>query len=76
MQRKVRFYGLQSLRNDLTVSSMGDKSYKYPEYAPDFYKDGGLIVGSTHKPRKSEIYTEIKKGSILTRPNWDERVKM
>lgn len=57
MQRKVRFYGLQSLRNDLTVASLGDKSYKYPEYAPDFYKEGGLIAGSTQKPRASEVFT-------------------
>jgi len=26
---------------------MGDKPYKYPEYASDFYKSGGLIPGST-----------------------------
>lgn len=51
MQRKVKLYGLQSLRNNLAVSSLGDKAYKYPEYAPDFYKEGGLIPGATHKPR-------------------------
>jgi hypothetical protein len=27
---------------------MGDKAYKYPEYAPNFYNTGGLIPGSTH----------------------------
>lgn len=76
MQRKVKFYGLQSLRNDLTVHSLGDKSYKYPEYSTDFYKDGGLIAGSTQKPRRSEVFTEIKRGSVLSKPNWDVKVKM
>ena len=27
---------------------MGDKSYKYPEYAPNFYNSGGLVPGSTN----------------------------
>jgi hypothetical protein len=33
---------------------MGDKSYKYPEYSPQFYESGGLIPGSTHQLRKAE----------------------
>lgn len=27
--------------------SPGDKIYKHPDYTPDFFKEGGLITGST-----------------------------
>jgi hypothetical protein len=29
------------------MTSLGDKNYKNPEYTPEFFKDGGLIPGST-----------------------------
>lgn len=32
----------------LPVASLGDKIYKNPEYAPDFFKEGGLIPGATN----------------------------
>lgn len=76
MQRKGKLSGLESMRNSLGVTAMGDKPYKYPEYEANFYKNGGLIVGSTHKPRIGQIAPEIKKGSVLTKPMWDVRVKM
>lgn len=69
-------YGLQSLRNSIAVTSLGDKPYKYPEYSSNFYHEGGLIVGSTHKPRKNEIINEIKVGTILRKPNWERVVKL
>ncbi len=47
MQAKIRVLGLEQQRNNLGVTSLGDKIYKYPEYATDFYKDGGLIAGAT-----------------------------
>lgn len=47
MQAKIRVLGLEQQRNNLGVTSLGDKIYKYPEYATDFYKDGGLIPGAT-----------------------------
>lgn len=47
MQAKIRVLGLEKQRNSLGVASLGDKIYKYPEYATDFYKDGGLIAGAT-----------------------------
>lgn len=34
-------------RNYIPVSSLGDKPYNYPDRAPGFYKDGGLVVGSS-----------------------------
>lgn len=47
MQAKIRVLGLEQQRNNLGVTSLGDKIYKYPEYATDFYRDGGLIPGAT-----------------------------
>jgi hypothetical protein len=29
------------------MTSLGDKNYKNPDYQPDFFKKGGLIVGSS-----------------------------
>lgn len=37
------------------VTSLGDKSYKYPEYSSHFFNAGGLIVGSTIKNNKTQI---------------------
>jgi hypothetical protein len=47
MQAKARILGLEQQRNNLTVNSLGDKSYKYPDYATGFYNEGGLISGAT-----------------------------
>ena len=38
-------------RNGLPLTSLGDKNYKHPEYQPGFFKDGGLVAGSTNKLR-------------------------
>ena len=70
MQRKIRLYGLEPQRNNLAVKAMGDKPYKYPEYASNFYNDGGLIPGSTHKPRVNKGVSDSKISNVLTRPNW------
>lgn len=76
MQRKGKLYGLESMRNSIGISSLGDKPYRYPEYEPEFYKNGGLIPGSTQKPRRGETVAVIKPGSMFTKPMWDVRVKM
>lgn len=39
---------VKDARNGIPVYSHGDKSYKKPEHSSDFYKPGGLIVGSTN----------------------------
>jgi hypothetical protein len=39
---------LYDQRNGVPLSSLGDKIYKCPEYQTDFFKDGGLITGSTY----------------------------
>jgi len=33
----------------MQLTSLGDKHYKSPEYETAFFKDGGLIAGSTNK---------------------------
>lgn len=45
--RKIRVEGLEAQRNGLEVRSLGDKHYKIPEQSTGFYKEGGLIPGST-----------------------------
>lgn len=47
MGTKKRVHTIYDQRNGLPLSSLGDKVYKAPEYLPGFFKDGGLIVGST-----------------------------
>lgn len=47
MTRKRRVQDLLTQRNEIPCYTPGDKHYRHPEYMPAFYKDGGLIVGST-----------------------------
>jgi hypothetical protein len=47
MGSKIRVQNLYDQRNGLPLKSLGDKIYKVPDYMPGFYKEGGLIVGST-----------------------------
>ena len=47
----MRITNLYDQRNGLPMTSLGDKNYKNPDYTPDFFKDGGLIAGSTNQLR-------------------------
>ena len=47
MSQKKRIKSLYDQRNGLPMTSLGDKNYKNPDYQPDFFKKGGLIVGSS-----------------------------
>jgi len=47
MGTKKRIDTMYDQRNGVPLKSLGDKIYKVPEYMPGFYKEGGLIVGST-----------------------------
>lgn len=79
MQAKARVLGLEQQRNNLTVTALGDKSYKYPEYASSFFKDGGLIAGSTGfklRPGENSQPDPSKLKSIFTKPMWTEKVKI
>jgi hypothetical protein len=39
----------------MPLKSLGDKIYKAPDYMPHFYKEGGLIVGSTYSNLKLNV---------------------
>lgn len=47
----MRITNLYDQRNGLPMTSLGDKNYKNPDYTPDFFKEGGLIAGSTNQLR-------------------------
>ena len=49
MTRKKRVLSLYEQRNQMMNANPGDKNYKCVENSPDFFKDGGLIVGSTNR---------------------------
>ena len=49
MTRKKRILSLYEQRNKMINTNPGDKDYKCVENSPDFFKEGGLIVGSTNK---------------------------
>ena len=47
MTQKARIKTIEEARNGLPMASLGDKNYKNPDYTPGFFKEGGLVVGST-----------------------------
>jgi len=47
MGTKKRVQTMYEARNGLSMVSLGDKNYKSPEYQTGFFRDGGLITGST-----------------------------
>lgn len=47
MTQKQRVNTMYDQRNGLPMASLGDKNYKSPDYIPNFFKEGGLIAGST-----------------------------
>jgi hypothetical protein len=49
MSRKKRIFSLNQQRNGMITTNLGDKNYKNVDNSPDFFKEGGLIVGSTNR---------------------------
>jgi hypothetical protein len=47
MGTKKRVQTMYDQRNGMPLKSLGDKVYKAPDYVPGFFKEGGLIIGST-----------------------------
>jgi hypothetical protein len=47
MGMKKRTGTMYEARNGLPMKSLGDKIYSAPEYQSGFFRDGGLIAGST-----------------------------
>ena len=53
MNRKQRLIGELDRRNGIGTSNPGDLPFKTSEHAPDFFKEGGIIPGSTIQMRQS-----------------------
>eukprot|EP00438_Fugacium_kawagutii_P014077 Skav208071 [mRNA] locus=scaffold2107:26212:36931:- [translate_table: standard] len=47
MTRKARIEDMMQRRNLIDCRCLGDKYYRHPEYAPGFFKAGGLVTGSS-----------------------------
>lgn len=56
--RKKRINSLEEQRNFIKLANPGDKNFRYAEQSPDFFKQEGLIVGSTNSNKKSN---EVRK---------------
>ena len=52
MTRKQRVRTMQQQRNSIGCAALGDKVYKAVEYDPGFFREGGLISGSTNALRQ------------------------
>ncbi len=51
---------MEQQRNYYNIVNPGDKNYRYAECSENFFKEGGLIPGSTNILRYSENYNQIK----------------
>lgn len=66
MNKKKRIYSLDQQRNYYKINNPGDKNYRYVEHSPDFYKEGGLIVGSTNKIRITDNFNKLRNNIYQT----------
>ena len=66
MNRKKRINSLEQQRNYYKRINPGDKNYRYAEHSPDFYKEGGLIVGSTNKIRITDNFHKLRNNIYQT----------
>ena len=60
MVRKKRINSLEQQRNNFRCGIPGDKNYRYAECSENFFKEGGLIPGSTNDIKISENLGNIK----------------
>ena len=60
MNKKKRICSLEQQRNYYKKINPGDKNYRYAEHSPDFFKKGGLIVGSTNKIRITDNFNRLR----------------
>ena len=83
--RKKRISTISEMRNFYNKTSQGDKPYKNPEFSEDFFKGGGLIVGSTTNiqfnktvGKKSNNFYEtlnLETKSLDPSKVWDNKIK-
>ena len=82
---KKRLWTLAEKRNNINMAKPGDKYYKASEEFPTYYKDGGLIPGSTiaanfNKTRSKKSYNfyetlDLTKQVLDRNKLWDNKVK-
>jgi hypothetical protein len=82
---KRRIESLSSQRNGMSQTAPGDKCFKNPEYSTDFFKEGGLIPGSSNRllhnrnvsKRADNFYQtlDVKKGSLNPEKLWTNKVR-
>ena len=60
MTRKKRLNSLEERRNFFKIVNPGDKNFRYVDCSTDFFKEGGLIPGSTNILRYSINYNKVK----------------
>lgn len=73
MFRKKRVASLEDQRNKYRKVNPGDKNYKYVDCSPDFYKEEGLIPGSTNKLNLNKT---MRKGEDNFYQTLDLRIKV
>lgn len=66
MNKKKKVISLDQRRNNYRGGNPGDKSYRYSECSPDFFKEGGLIVGSTNRIRITDNSNKLGNNIYLT----------
>ena len=49
MGMKKKISNIEERRNGMPLIAPGDKIYKNPEFSEDYFKEGGLVVGSTNR---------------------------
>ena len=60
MVRKKRINSLEQQRNYFNIGIPGDKNYRYAEYSENFFKEGGLIPGSTNDIKITINFNKMK----------------
>lgn len=83
---KRRIQSVKQQRNGIDFAAPGDKFYKNPECTVDFFKEGGLIPGSTNTinylktvGKKSNNFYEtlnLKKKTLNPNKIWSNKVKI
>ena len=66
MNKKKRIYSLEQQRNYYRECNPGDKNFRYAECSPDFFKEGGLIVGSTNRIRITDNFNKLRNNIYQT----------
>ena len=85
MGSKRRFSSIEEKRNGMEMRIPGDKYYRLSEHFPNYYKDGGLIPGSTNvinynKTQSRKAYNfyetlDLTKQTLDRNKLWENKVK-